>query len=115
LLWRALVARDASLAAMVLDLMVPPLASLVLGLLALFLVDAVWTTLGGGALPLAIACFTFGLLIAAVLSAWVQQARDLISLRELLALPWYVVTKIPIYVHLLTKRQVEWVRTKRDE
>lgn len=115
LLWRAFAARDASLAVMVLDLMVPPLASLVLVLLALLMVDAAWMGLGGGALPLAIACFAFGMLIAAVLAAWTQQARHLISLRELLALPWYVVTKIPVYVRLFTKRQVEWVRTKRDE
>ena len=37
------------------------------------------------------------------------------SLSELLGLPWYVAAKIPVYVRLFTKRQIEWVRTKRDD
>ena len=115
LLWRAFVARDASLAAMVLDVMVPPLASLVLVLLALLLVDAAWMAFGGRALPLVVVCGSFVLLTAAVLAAWVRHGRHLVALRELLALPWYVAAKIPVYVRLFTRRQVEWVRTKRDE
>jgi hypothetical protein len=34
--------------------------------------------------------------------------------RELLALPWYVMAKIPLYARLFTQRQSEWIRTRRD-
>ena len=36
-------------------------------------------------------------------------------LRELLGLPLYIAAKLPVYLRLLGKRQVEWVRTKRDD
>jgi hypothetical protein len=46
--------------------------------------------------------------------AWFREGRHVVSLGEMLALPWYVAAKIPVYIRLFTKRQVEWVRTKRD-
>jgi len=54
------------------------------------------------------------LLDAAVLVAWWCEGRRLIGLRELLGLPLYIAAKLPMYLRLLGKRQVEWVRTKRD-
>lgn len=115
LLWRALVQRNAMLAAMVLDLMVPPLASLVLVLTVLLAIDAVWWLSGGGALALVLVALAIAGLVFAVGAAWVRYGRHLVTPRELLALPIYVAAKIPVYVRLFTKRQVEWVRTKRDE
>ena len=49
------------------------------------------------------------------MAGWWRGGRQLVSWRELIALPIYVAAKIPLYVRLFTKRQVEWVRTKRDE
>ena len=115
LLCRAIARRDGMLAAMVLDLMVPPLASLVLALLALLVVDAAWWLFGGSAWPLATAAPAMLLLAAGVIAAWWRDGRHIVSVREMLAMPMYVAAKIPVYVRLFTSRQVEWVRTKRDE
>ena len=115
LLWRAAVSRNAMLVAMLLDLMVPPLAALVLVLAGLLLADAAWWGLSGDAGPLGLAAGAAALLVCAVAIAWVQEGRRIVTLRELLGLPLYVAAKIPVYVRLFTKRQVEWVRTKRDE
>ena len=41
-------------------------------------------------------------------------ARHIVSVRELLSVPRYVLAKLPIYLKLFTARQMEWVRTKRD-
>ena len=115
LLVRALLRRDGLLAAMVLDLMVPPLAALALITVALGALEALWWALGGSAWPLAVSAVGFGLLGVAVALAWRREGREIVSLPELLALPLYVAAKIPLYLRLLTRRQVEWVRTKRDE
>jgi hypothetical protein len=32
----------------------------------------------------------------------------------MLYLPLYVAAKVPVYIRLFTRRQIEWVRTKRD-
>jgi hypothetical protein len=103
------------LAAMVLDLIVPPLAALVLLTGTLVLLEAVWWGLGGSAWPLAVSTVGFGLLALAVALAWRREGRAIVALRELLGLPLYIAAKIPLYLRLLTRRQVEWVRTKRDE
>ena len=115
MLWRAVLSRNVVLAAMLLDLMVPPLAALVLALAGLLLADAASWGLGGSVGPLGVAAAAALLLVCAVVLAWVQEGRRIVTLRELISLPLYVAAKIPVYVRLFTKRQVEWVRTKRDE
>jgi hypothetical protein len=45
----------------------------------------------------------------------VRFGRGIVSLGELLTVPMYVLAKIPIYAKLWKGRQVEWVRTKRDD
>ena len=115
LLAQALMRRDGALVALSLDLMVPPLAALALALGAALIFGAAWWGLASDVRPFALALFAFALFGAGVAMAWWRGGRHLVSLRELLALPLYVAAKIPMYVRLFTKRQVEWVRTKRDE
>ena len=114
LLMRALLTGNPGLFALVLDLVVPPLAALVLAIAALTAVDAAAWLAGASAWPLAIAVGAFVLVAVGVMVAWARHGRRVISLRELLAVPLYVLAKIPIYARLFTKRQVEWIRTRRD-
>jgi cellulose synthase/poly-beta-1,6-N-acetylglucosamine synthase-like glycosyltransferase len=115
LLARALMRGDLKLAAMVLDLMVPPLAALLLGLSVLLAVDFAWWWRSGDQHPVAVAGLALFQLVGVVLASWWRFGRHLVSWRELLSLPLYVAGKIPIYVRVFTRRQVEWVRTKRDD
>jgi cellulose synthase/poly-beta-1,6-N-acetylglucosamine synthase-like glycosyltransferase len=114
MLWRGLVRRDMHLMAMALDLMVPPLASLVLVLALLLVVGAAWWRFFGDSLPFAAAAVALAGVGAAVIAAWHRAGRHIVSGRELLCLPLYVAAKLPMYARLFTKRQVEWVRTRRD-
>jgi cellulose synthase/poly-beta-1,6-N-acetylglucosamine synthase-like glycosyltransferase len=102
------------LMAMALDLMVPPLAALVLLLGGLALVDAAWWLWTDDPAPFIVAFVALLLIDAAMLVAWWREGRRLIGLRELFGLPFYIAAKVPVYLRLLGKRQVEWVRTKRD-
>ena len=115
LLGRALARRSGALAALALDLIVPPLAALALALVVMLALGAAWWGLAADARPFAFAALATLLFAGGVMAAWWRGGRHLVSLRELLALPLYVAAKIPLYVRLFTKRQVEWVRTKRDD
>jgi hypothetical protein len=54
------------------------------------------------------------LLAVAVFVAWAGFARQAVPLRTLLAVPLYIVWKLPMYVAFLFRRQKAWVRTERD-
>jgi len=114
MLARAVAGRSPALLGMALDLMVPPLAALVLTLASLGPIGAAWWAFAGDPWPLVTAAAGLALLGAAVMLAWWRDGRRIVALNELLGLPLYVAAKIPVYVQLFTKRQIEWVRTKRD-
>lgn len=107
--------RRGSLAAlgMVLDLVVPPLAllaALLAGILVLALGWAAWSGIAWAAAVAGGLCAAFAV---SVLLAWLGWGRQTITFRELLWIPVYILTKIPLYLGFLTKRQKEWVRTDR--
>ncbi|MDZ3991746.1 glycosyltransferase family 2 protein [Pseudomonas sp. Teo4] len=107
--------RNGALLAMALDLMVPPLALLTLVWAALFVVSWLAGLLSGIWGPAVIASVAMVLLVVAVLLAWWRFSRELISFSVLLYAPFYAARKIPLYLGFLIKRQVDWVRSKRDD
>jgi cellulose synthase/poly-beta-1,6-N-acetylglucosamine synthase-like glycosyltransferase len=114
LLWSAVSARDARLALMALDLMVPPL-TLLLGLVLLdFLLGSVLAS-AIGVWPMGIALTGLILVLAASLRAWWMVGRDLLSIGDLLRAPAHIVVKVPMYLKFVSRRQKEWVRTERHD
>ena len=57
---------------------------------------------------------SLGLFTMAVGLAWWGWGRAVVSARDLLFVPLYVLGKLPLYVGYLFKRQKEWVRTDRE-
>jgi cellulose synthase/poly-beta-1,6-N-acetylglucosamine synthase-like glycosyltransferase len=104
-----------SLVALGLDLIVPPLALLVMLQMAWLAVTILTWVLGATSiLP---ACLAFvglvqvGLVVAA---AWIGFGRTTIRLRQLLFIPLYLVGKVPLYFALIFRgRQRKWERTTR--
>lgn len=109
LLLQAICSGNSQLLAMALDLCVPPLALLTLMVSGLVLASAAI-----GLLPLVLSTVAFLTLGAAVLLAWRQFGRGVIGLRQLCSVPFYVLSKVPLYLRFLLKRQTAWVRSKRD-
>lgn len=103
------------LLAMSLDLMVPPLALLTLALVGLFVVSWLMFLLFGVLLPAVLATLALLMLGSAVLLAWSRFSREVIPFSVLIYAPLYALKKIPLYLGFLIKRQVEWVRSKRDD
>lgn len=104
----------AGLVPMALDICVPPLALLALLLVGLTLLTALAAALGASFWPLAVAAAELVLFFVAVALAWLRFARDILPLSEVPRIGIYVLAKIPLYLGFLVRRQVEWVRSKRD-
>lgn len=103
-----------SLFAFGLDLCVPPLALLSLLVCAMTGVGLILAALGGPIAPLVIGVLVVGALCAAILIAWWRYGRSVLSGKELSLAIFYVLAKIPLYFRFLVRRQVIWVRSKRD-
>jgi glycosyltransferase involved in cell wall biosynthesis len=102
------------LLALTMDLCVPPLALLTLAILGLCAAALSYAIIFANAVPLMFALLVLMCLAAAVFLAWARFARDIVSMRVLLRAPVYALAKIPLYVRFLVRRQVDWVRSKRD-
>lgn len=113
LMARGIGKRDMRVVALALDLFVPPVA--LLGVLLVFSATCALMHLfaGGGALPLLAMIFLTFAFTCAVWRAWSGWGRDLLSGKELLELPLYLIRKFPIYASFLLRRQKEWVKTDR--
>lgn len=114
LLLQSVKLRHAALAAMALDLSVPPLALLVMLVCVTWGLSLIVAVILGVVLPLGLASVLMIALAAAVLLAWSGFARGVINLGQLLGAFVYVARKVPLYFKFLFNRQVEWVRSKRD-
>jgi cellulose synthase/poly-beta-1,6-N-acetylglucosamine synthase-like glycosyltransferase len=104
---------DVRLLAMMLDLIVPPLALLLLLLAGYFVLAATLYALSASAAPLALAVTNAVLFLAAIGVAWWGHGRDIVPLRTLALAPVYALAKVPLYLRLFGARQTAWVRGKR--
>ena len=110
----ALVTRNVPLFFLALDLCVPPLALLVvLTLVWQLLAGIFWIWLGIYMPFVAGAIYLLGTGMAVSL-AWHKFGKHVISGRELLTAPGYVISKLTVYVGFVFRRQADWVRSKRD-
>jgi len=114
LLAGAVTRRRPELAAMALDLCVPPLASLALSTTAICALSALLYVLTGVIAPLLVAVVAAGAIGLAIGLAWRSFGRGILSLTDLLSAPGYALAKLPIYARLLTRRQQEWIRARGD-
>jgi len=114
LLWHSLRTRDVASFALGLDLLVPPLALLVMASTLFAMLCLAFLAVGGSAWPLLVSLIGLGGLFVAVALAWLRYGRDVLPLATLALAPLYALKKIPLYLRFVVSRQAEWVRSKRD-
>lgn len=107
--------RRLGLFTLALEQSVPPLALLVLLWAGVFVVNCLSTLIGASWLPAIITGSAGVLLGFGTGIAWLKYGREIIPFRKLMAVPLYILWKIPLYVGYLFKRQTAWVRTAREE
>jgi len=115
LLLESLRTRNRDLLALTIDMCVPPLALLTLLVLVFCLLGMTLWALTGNAFPWSLALVNPALLGTAVLLVWARFGRAILTFGNLAYAPIYALRKIPLYLKFLVRRQVEWVRSHRDE
>lgn len=98
-----------------LDILIPPLSLLVMTWMASMI--GFWLVALGTAVssfPAVIVTIAGGLLLTGVLLAWIKFGRADLPLKNLIAIPFYILGKIPIYLNFLVKPQSRWLKTERD-
>ena len=114
-LWRAIADRRPALAAMVLDLCVPPLTVFVLVLLLQLVADVVLYALHGSATPLGLGFAALAMVGASIALAWWCFGRAIVSGGDLLAVPLYMLAKFPIYARFFKRGKREWQSARRGD
>lgn len=115
LLLQSIVKRDFKLMALAIDLSVPPLALLSLLVVIVWCASFLLYLNQGSSLPLKLATMAGVLLGLSVLMSWHRYGRRIISLGELAFAVLYAFWKVPVYVKFVVARQLDWVRSRRDE
>lgn len=112
---RSICKLDPNLFAMTLDLMVPPLSFLVMltAIGSTSMSVAAWWT--GFYWPLALTGASAVFVVIGLLLAWIRFGRRLVPARHLLAVPFYVMWKLPLYASFVVgRRPSKWERADRE-
>jgi hypothetical protein len=115
LLGQALARRDPRLLATALDLCVPPLALLSMGVAGAVGTSAVAVLVGAGVGPLLLAGAEASALTGALTLCWKLAGKDLLTAQDLAQGPSYFLRKVPSYMRALSgKAERAWKRAERE-
>jgi cellulose synthase/poly-beta-1,6-N-acetylglucosamine synthase-like glycosyltransferase len=114
LLKASIVQKRFDLLAIALDLCIPPLSLLVVMWLVAMGGALLAAALGASWIPGIILIIEGFLIFFSILGAWAKFGRADIPLLTLLAVPFYIIWKIPLYVAFLVRPETMWIRTPRD-
>ena len=114
LIMQAIKTGNIKLMIMGLELIVPPLALLMLLVLGLCVLSFVYFVVSTNVLPFSLTLVLLAALGLSTLLAWNSFATHILSFKDLLGAPFILLAKIPLYIKFLVNRQVDWVRSKRD-
>jgi TRAP-type C4-dicarboxylate transport system permease small subunit len=67
-----------------------------------------------GQLSVFLLSLMLSLFLLAVLGAWSKFGRDYLQFSQLLKIPFYIFTKLSVYISFLFSKQKAWVKTSRD-
>jgi cellulose synthase/poly-beta-1,6-N-acetylglucosamine synthase-like glycosyltransferase len=106
--------RNVPLAALAIDLTVPPLSLLALVTAACLLIGAISVALGASIAALAIPVMSALLMALGTMLSWIAVGRDVLSVRQLLLLPLRPLEKVLFYLKIASgKSSSAWIRTDR--
>lgn len=112
---KALITLNGKAVILLLDLAVPPLSFLVMSLVMGGAITILAGVIGLGWLPFTIISGALVLLVISIACAWHSFGREAMPARHWRGLFRFLASKLPIYARLAGKRQIDWVRTARDD
>jgi len=95
------------------DMMVPPLALQSMLMLFGLGMTGTFAWMGYGCAPFQAMSLSLVLFVSALMIAWYRYAREVITLRQAMQIPFYIASKLSVYVTYLFSREKSWVKTKR--
>jgi cellulose synthase/poly-beta-1,6-N-acetylglucosamine synthase-like glycosyltransferase len=102
------------LLALALELCVPPLSLLVMMWIAVMGAALLAGSLGISWIPAIFVAIEGLLILISIVGAWYKFGRADLPVLALLAVPFYLLWKIPLYLAILVRPQTKWIRTERD-
>ncbi len=106
--------RRLALLVLALDISIPPLSLLVMLWLTITTMATLATIFGASSLPALMLGITGLGLLSALLLIWTKFGSEDLCLKDLTAIPVYILGKIPIYLKFLVNPQSRWLKTERD-
>jgi cellulose synthase/poly-beta-1,6-N-acetylglucosamine synthase-like glycosyltransferase len=98
-----------------LDILIPPLSLLVMTwIVSMIIVWLATIFMAISIVPAVVVTIAGVFLLGGVSLAWIKFGRNDLPLRNLIAIPFYILGKIPIYLNFLVKPQSRWLKTERD-
>jgi len=107
--------RKLSAFALALELCVPPLSLLVMMVLGATGLSILAAKFGASWMASQMLLSGLAVSMLCIFAAWAKFGRDQLPFTSLLAAPFYVAWKIPLYFAFIVKPQKEWVRTDRSD
>jgi cellulose synthase/poly-beta-1,6-N-acetylglucosamine synthase-like glycosyltransferase len=112
---KAVATRNWNLLALTLDLAVPPLSLLAFFVLGMFVVASCYAFSGFSSPSLTVSTASLIAFLLAGLLAWLKCGRDLVPIRAVLAILFYLSGKLNIYRAILSRKiDAQWIRTERE-
>jgi cellulose synthase/poly-beta-1,6-N-acetylglucosamine synthase-like glycosyltransferase len=100
--------------ALAVELSVPPLSLYVMSWIAIGTVALIWGWVSGF-WAAGICAIVAGICLSGtIFGSWLKFGREDLPLNELIAVPLYILWKIPMYLKFVVRPQKAWVRTERD-
>ena len=106
--------RRLALLILALDIAVPPMSLLVMLWVVMTAIATLATRVGAFSLPALMLGVTGLGLLCVLLLIWSKFGREDLSLKDLIAIPFYIIGKIAIYLKFLVNPQSRWLKTERD-
>lgn len=114
LLKRAVISPSLEALGMMLDLVIPPLSLLVMIIGAVFSVLLSFALILNTWIYASVAGVYLLVLLSAITVTWICYGRSILSAKEMLHIPIYIVSKIVIYIGYVVRKQTKWIRTDRN-
>lgn len=111
---RSITSLRPSLMWVAIDLCIPPLALLGMAWAIVFAAASALAFFNGSALPLMLLFGGAVCVGASLILGWFVHCRERVPLQAILAMPWFLLRKVGIYLSLLLEREKVWLKTERD-
>jgi len=111
----ALWQKSFQLLGLALELSIPPLSLLVMLWALGMTISLITSFLLGFWLPTLILSISGALMFFAIIIAWAKFGKGEISLTTLMGIPFYILSKVTVYLAFVVKRQSKWVKTEREQ